>query len=101
MMRFGKFRTFFSKNRNFQKFLLKNAYFGLFWLFRIFQNFLNALYRDHKEKGTCDDRIDKGLHVKPKCKEDEMGIKEKLALALKRRRKIRKAVRNPDAESKW
>merc|ERR1712141_449420 len=48
-------------------------------------------FRDHKEKGICDDRIDKGLHIKPKTKEDEMDIKEKLALALKKRRKIRKA----------
>jgi len=58
-------------------------------------------YRDHKEKGICDDRIDKGLHIKPKSKEDEMGIKEKLAMALKRRRKIRKAVRNPNDEQRW
>ena len=53
-------------------------------------------FREHKEKGICEERIEKGLHIKPKTKEDEMDIKEKLALALKRRRKMRKAVRDYD-----
>jgi len=53
-------------------------------------------FRDHKDKGTCDDRIEKGLHIKPKSKEDDMDIKEKLALALKKRRRMRKSLRAID-----
>jgi len=44
-------------------------------------------FREHKEKKICEERIAKGLHIKPASKEDSMDIKEKLAIALKRRKR--------------
>jgi len=49
-------------------------------------------FKEHKENKLCETRIEKGLNIKPATKEDGMDMKEKLALALKKRRKIRKMV---------
>lgn len=52
-----------------------------------------SCFREHKDDGTCQQRIEEGKHIKPLTKEDRMDIQEKLALALKNRRKLRKQVK--------
>ena len=57
------------------------------------QNMDFVCFRSHKDDGTCQQRIEEGKHIKPLTKADRMDIQEKLALALKNRRKARKAVK--------
>lgn len=49
-------------------------------------------FREHNDKGMCEKRIAEGLHIKPLTKEDTMDIKEKLAIALKKRKKRMKEL---------
>ena len=58
----------------------------------VYTSLLFKCFREHKEKGTCEERIAKGLHIKPVTKEDTMDIKEKLAIALKERKRKMKEL---------